>query len=133
VELEHFNEPEATHDFRRTCNLLISTFDSSCPVGDITSGKGILINDSKTSYHDWLLHEVDQAICRSIRNPGWGHPIHFLRRRLRVKDVLPCQSISRLAIKHGDTNALNVLVHRGELSGLELSCSTQVIKLTDIF
>jgi len=95
----------------------------ACPVEDVTSGKGILTDDLEMNYHDWLLHEVDQAICRSIRNPGWGHPINFLRRRLRVKDVVPCQGIPRLAIKHGDMNALNVLVHRGELSGLVLSYS----------
>ncbi|GAB7337493.1 hypothetical protein MBLNU457_g2822t1 [Dothideomycetes sp. NU457] len=82
----------------------------TCPVIDT--------NDSKTSYQDWLLHEVDQAICRSIRHPGWGDPIHFLRRRLRIEDVVPREGVPRLAIKHGDMNALNVLVHHGELSGV---------------
>lgn len=85
----------------------------TCPVIDT--------DDIKTSYHDWLLHEVDQAICRSIRYPGWGDPIHFLRRRLKVKDVVPSPNVQRLAIKHGDMNALNVLVHDGKLSGSKTS------------
>jgi len=96
----------------------------SCPVDTLT-------DDSKPSYQDWLLDEVDMAICRSIRNLGWGDPIHFLRRRLRIKDVVPSQGVSRLAIKHGDMNALNVLVHHGELSGSEIGHSTKVVIFTN--
>lgn len=78
-----------------------------------------------TTYRSWLLHEVDLGIRRSIENPGWGDPLHFLLRRAKVDSLLPSvacscgdDSLCCLAIRHGDLNPLNVLVDdEGRLTG----------------
>lgn len=78
-----------------------------------------------TTYRSWLLHEVDLGIRRSIENPGWGDPLHFLLRRAKVDSLLPSvacscgdDSLGCLAIRHGDLNPLNVLVDdEGRLTG----------------
>lgn len=78
-----------------------------------------------TTYRSWLLHEVDLGIRRSIENPGWGDPLHFLLRRAKVDSLLPSiacscgdESLGCLAIRHGDLNPMNVLVDdEGRLTG----------------
>lgn len=78
-----------------------------------------------TTYRSWLLHEVDLGIRRSIKNSGWGDPLHFLLRRAKVDSLLPSiacpcgdDSLGCLAIRHGDLNPLNVLVDdEGRLTG----------------
>lgn len=78
-----------------------------------------------TTYRGWLFHEVDLGIRRSIENPGWGDPLHFLLRRAKVDSLLPSiacpcgdDSLGCLAIRHGDLNPLNVLVDdEGRLTG----------------
>lgn len=69
------------------------------------------------TYRDWLLKEVDSTIRRSIENTGWGDPMHFLRRRSKVEELIPSHGGHRMAIEHGDTNAMNVLFHENGLSG----------------
>lgn len=80
---------------------------------------------TKTTYRSWLFHEVDLGIRRSIENPGWGDPLHFLLRRAKVDSLLPSiacpcgdDCLGCLAIRHGDLNPLNVLVDdEGRLTG----------------
>ncbi|KAM3422718.1 hypothetical protein BST61_g203 [Cercospora zeina] len=57
-----------------------------------------------TTYRDWLLEE--------------GDPVHFLRRRAAIDELLPHHGIGGMAIKHGDMNALNVLVNHDGLTGV---------------
>lgn len=68
-------------------------------------------------YQDWLLDEVDLAICRSATKSDWGNPIYFLQRRAWAREMVPIQTDLRLVIRHGDLNALNVLVKEDELTG----------------
>nr|POE54898.1 hypothetical protein CFP56_64571 [Quercus suber] len=70
------------------------------------------------TYKEWLIDEVDSAIRRSLHNDGWGDPFHYVQRRARVGELLPLRADDgRLRVKHGDMNALNILVNDGELSG----------------
>jgi hypothetical protein len=71
-----------------------------------------------TSYRDWLIREVDKAIYRSATNSGWGDVVHFIERRKAIDKLVPDQSPLESAIKHGDLNALNVLVNERGLTGL---------------
>lgn len=75
------------------------------------------IGDLENHYRDWLLDEVDLAICRCSTNLGWGDPIHFLRRRAWARELVPPRSNLHTAIRHGDVNALNVLVDEDGLTG----------------
>jgi hypothetical protein len=70
-----------------------------------------------STYRDWLLEEVNKAICRALRSEGWGDPVHLLRRRALIDEMLPSQGSVGMAIKHGDLNALNVLVNDDGLTG----------------
>jgi aminoglycoside phosphotransferase (APT) family kinase protein len=47
----------------------------------------------------------------------WGNPIYFLQRRAWAREMVPIQTDLRLVIRHGDLNALNVLVKEDELTG----------------
>lgn len=71
-----------------------------------------------TNYRDWLIREVDKAIYRSATTSGWGDVAHFIRRRTAIDRLVPDQTSLELTIKHGDLNALNVLVNERGLTGL---------------
>jgi hypothetical protein len=84
-----------------------------------------------TSYRDWLIREVDKAIYRSATNSGWGDVVHFIQRRTAVDRLVPDQTRLQFAIKHGDLNALNVLVNEHGLTGLvHLMLRLEVLDLT---
>lgn len=70
-----------------------------------------------TNYRDWLIREVDKAIYRSATTPGWGDVVQFIQRRRAIEMLVPDQTSLELAIKHGDLNALNVLVNEHGLTG----------------
>ena len=70
------------------------------------------------TYCEWLTKEVDNAIYRSIENfPSWGDPRHFLFRRVQLVELVPSADNTTTAIKHGDMNAWNTLIDKGNLSG----------------
>lgn len=73
------------------------------------------------TYCEWLTKEVDKAIYRSIENfPSWGDPRHFLSRRAQLIELVPSADNTITAIKHGDMNAWNTLIDKGNLSGYAL-------------
>ncbi|KAK3045707.1 hypothetical protein LTR09_012741 [Extremus antarcticus] len=70
------------------------------------------------TYKDWLLEEVDKAICRSMQSSGWGHPISFVLRRAILDSLVPREDCPWRAVRHGDMSALNVLMNDDGLSGV---------------
>lgn len=85
-----------------------------------------------TTYRDWLLDEVDKAIRRSILDCGWGDPLTFLYRRAQVESlVLEYGEGNSIAIRHGDMNALNVLVDGGRLARYLKDLPSFAIPTTD--
>lgn len=87
----------------------------TCPAPIAGSGVSTM---TTTTYRDWLLDEVDKAICRALRSSGWGDPVHLFHRRAKVDGLLPRHGNVGIAIKHGDMNALNVLVNEDGLAGV---------------
>ena len=76
------------------------------------------------TYRSWLYDEADKAFLRSLKeNSGWGDPVTFLIRRAWVEDLVPSIKNERLAIKHGDLHAWNVLADKDCFSGYVLSKS----------
>ena len=76
-----------------------------------------ICSDGPVTYREWVLREVDKGLCRSLENPGWGKPIHFLSRRAQVSRIIPDVDDTSMAINHGDLNAWNIITNEGGISG----------------
>ncbi|KAI9711569.1 MAG: hypothetical protein M1820_002134 [Bogoriella megaspora] len=91
----------------------------TCPTNTFTAIDGTAPVGRLRTYRDWLMEEADKAIRRSIeKQPDWGDPLHFLSRRMKVAELLPKQDTLDTAIKHGDLNAWNVLLHENQIAGI---------------
>lgn len=102
-------EPDAFHEMGKTADLLLGIFDWA----EQQSA------ERKRSYRDWLQHEVDRGLRRALQgNTSWGDPFYCLYRRMAVDHIVASiPDDGRVAVKHGDLIAWNVIVSEDGLSG----------------
>ncbi|KAK2601559.1 hypothetical protein QQS21_004877 [Conoideocrella luteorostrata] len=71
------------------------------------------------SYREWLRDEIDKAFLRSLpESSGWGDPLTFLYRRANMESVIAVGNCVKVAVRHGDLNAWNIIVDEEGISGV---------------
>lgn len=94
-------------------------------IGQTSTSKYILAVAERSagppkSYKKWLQDEVDRGLRRTLKGTSsWGDPIHYLRRRMKIDDLVPPQDTGSgsAVVRHGDLNAWNVIVQESGLAG----------------
>lgn len=61
---------------------------------------------------------MDRGLRRVLQGTSsWGNAIHYLQRRIKIRELVPESDHGLVTVKHGDMNAWNVIIMESGLSG----------------